>query len=107
MIVTQGFTSLVKVCAVFTKKTVSNTNTIQYNFIQVQFYNYPSTILQFYPNTESSLTIIYILTTIVLYLDISIIYCNLHYVPQYYYGHKPIHFKLVTFKHLITSILHD
>ena len=38
---------------------------------------------------------------------ISMIHCNLHYVPQYYYGLKPIHFKLLTFKHLIPSILHD
>ena len=87
MIVTQGSTSLVKVCAVFTKKTISNTN-IYLSKHRIKLNNYT-------------------LTTIALHMYISIIHCNLHYVPQYYYGHKPIHFKLVTFKHLIPSILHD
>ena len=60
-----------------------------------------------YPSTESSLIISFTLNTTALYMYISMSHCNLHCVPQYYYGLKPIHFKLLTFKYLIPSILHD
>ena len=75
--VTQGFISLVKVCLLFSQR----------KQFQIQTYICPS--------TESSLIISYTLNTTALYMYISMIHCNLHCVPQYYYGLKPIHFRLI------------